>query len=210
MSQESQLLLLEVIRLLNSVPDDEAVQRLQSLKKEIDTSVIMSVLRKDGDPKQEPPDLRVFTPPLGDAFQILELSAQNPNAYPLLPDLDLETLQEVTYQQLVQPNSDRQALIGTAQTEEQNQVESPLPLCDSRLSSLDITKWTNVSISSQLAARAISLYLETDHPLLGFFEPELFISDLVAGKDRFCSSFLVNSLLYWACVSETELSTVPP
>lgn len=74
------------------------------------------------------------------------------------------------------------------------------PLCDDRLHQLDIGFWTKVEISNELAAQAISLYLETDHPLLGHFDPDLFLTDLICKKYQFCSSVLVNALLYWASV----------
>lgn len=50
----------------------------------------------------------------------------------------------------------------------------------------------------------ISLYLETDHPILGWFDAELFITALCSGFSNFCSPFLVSALLYWACVSTTH------
>jgi hypothetical protein len=79
--------------------------------------------------------------------------------------------------------------------------EKDIPaLCDPRLEHLRISYWTSVPIGNTLASQAISLYLETDHPLLGLFEPSLFISDLVDQQDNFCSPVLVNALLYWACV----------
>lgn len=83
-------------------------------------------------------------------------------------------------------------------------------LCDSRLEELDIQFWTDVSIDNDTAARCISLYLETDHPLLGHFDPELFVLDLVSCQDQYCSSLLVNALLYWACVSILALLMLPP
>ncbi|KAK8005239.1 hypothetical protein PG990_011276 [Apiospora arundinis] len=69
--------------------------------------------------------------------------------------------------------------------------------CDDRLSGLHIAAWTTVQVSNELAARIISLYLKTDHPLLGTFDPDLFVSDLITQQKRFCSSLLVNALLYW-------------
>lgn len=74
------------------------------------------------------------------------------------------------------------------------------PLCDPRLSSLDITHWTDVEIGNDLAAKCISLYLETDHPLLGHFHPDQFVEQLISGEQQHCSALLVNALLYWACV----------
>ncbi|KAK7937461.1 uncharacterized protein PG986_014329 [Apiospora aurea] len=71
--------------------------------------------------------------------------------------------------------------------------------CDERLSSLRISSWTTVQINDELAARIISLYLEVDHPLLGTFDPDLFVADLISVERRHCSSLLVNALLYWGC-----------
>lgn len=71
-----------------------------------------------------------------------------------------------------------------------------LELCDERLRALDISFWTSVDVANDFAARVISLYLETDHPLLGLFDPDLFITDLVEHRPRYCSAFLVNALLY--------------
>ena len=78
-------------------------------------------------------------------------------------------------------------------------IPSP-PLCDPKLRHLNISFWTRVQISNELASRMISLYLETDHPLLGTFAGDLFVSDLVSQKSEYCSAVMVNALLYWACV----------
>ena len=79
---------------------------------------------------------------------------------------------------------------------------TPSGLCDHRLVHLNIQAWTSVRIDNDTAARCISLYLETDHPLLGHSDPELFVSGLVFGTG-YCSSLLVNALLYWACVRQS-------
>lgn len=72
---------------------------------------------------------------------------------------------------------------------------------DERLHGLSIGYWTRVPISDELAADIISFYLEVDHPSLGFFDADLFLGDLVGHQLRFCSAFLVSSLLFYACVS---------
>ncbi|KAI1326310.1 hypothetical protein F5Y16DRAFT_421912 [Xylariaceae sp. FL0255] len=71
--------------------------------------------------------------------------------------------------------------------------------CDRRLSNLQPEFWTDIPVSSEFIARAISLYIRTDHPLLGPFDIDLFITDLVAGHTRFCSPFLFHALMYLAC-----------
>jgi hypothetical protein len=73
--------------------------------------------------------------------------------------------------------------------------------CDDRLHDLNISYWTDIDVSNDFAAQVISLYLQTDHPILGLFDPYLFIGDLIAMRDRFCSRLLVHSLMYLGCVS---------
>lgn len=65
---------------------------------------------------------------------------------------------------------------------------------------VDFTRWTKVPIDHNDAAYLILHYLETDHPILGLFDAELFLRSLNAGSGSFCSELLVNSLLFWTCV----------
>ena len=95
---------------------------------------------------------------------------------------------------------------GIASTTEQMSMHSPLPAlpptyCDARLAMLDMSMWTTIPIPNDLAAAAISLYLQTDHPLLGFFDADVFLEDLLKGRPRYCSTLLVSSLLFWVLVS---------
>lgn len=73
--------------------------------------------------------------------------------------------------------------------------------CDERLKHINIGYWSISPITNELAARAISMYLVNDHPILGFFDADLFLDDIVNGKLDFCCPFLVCSLLYLSCVS---------
>jgi hypothetical protein len=66
---------------------------------------------------------------------------------------------------------------------------------------MEIGAWTAVPVTNSFAASIISLYLETDHPLLGFFDADLFLDALVSKERYFCSKLLVNALLSWASVS---------
>lgn len=69
------------------------------------------------------------------------------------------------------------------------------------LSNLQIGNWTTVPVTNDFAAKALLLYLQTDHHVLGLFDAELFVHDLLNLRQEFCSTLLVNSLLFWACVS---------
>ena len=79
--------------------------------------------------------------------------------------------------------------------------------CDNRLRHLKIDYWTKVSISNEFAAAVLSFTLELEHTFLGFFDADLFITDLIDQRERFCSSFLVNALFYYACVSIPDTSS---
>lgn len=78
--------------------------------------------------------------------------------------------------------------------------------CDERLRDLDVSFWTDVKVTNDFAARVISLYIRTDHPLLGLFSPNLFIADLVGKQEKFCSKLLFHALMYLACVSDKVLN----
>lgn len=68
------------------------------------------------------------------------------------------------------------------------------------LNGLDIKLWTNITISNEFAAAAISLYLETEHPLIARFDSNLFVHDLLEGRTKHCSRLLVHALLGEALV----------
>ncbi|KAM0495864.1 hypothetical protein ACHAP8_007774 [Fusarium lateritium] len=75
---------------------------------------------------------------------------------------------------------------------------------DQRLEGLQIWQWTSVPIPETLAEQTISFYLTNEHPMLAFFDANLFIRDLVSGGGRFCSPVLVSSLLAWSCASYSQ------
>lgn len=87
--------------------------------------------------------------------------------------------------------------------------ENASRLCDSRLANLKIQYWTVVPISDSLAADLISTFLLIEGPIYGFFDPELFIGDIVSQEGRFCSPLLVNAVLFWASVSDIRSRLVP-
>jgi hypothetical protein len=76
---------------------------------------------------------------------------------------------------------------------------------DQRLHQLDISFWTTIEVSNDMVASAISLYLETDHALIGLMDANLFVRDLVGKSIEFCSPFLVNSLLGLALVGTPSM-----
>lgn len=79
-----------------------------------------------------------------------------------------------------------------------------------RLEHLTVSYWTRIPIDDQLAAQAISHYLDVEHPVIGFFDAELFVRDLVEQRLNFCSSFLFSSVMSLACVRHLKSNSVNP
>ncbi|KAF4338421.1 nitrate assimilation regulatory nirA [Fusarium beomiforme] len=71
--------------------------------------------------------------------------------------------------------------------------------CDERLRQLQIDYWTRVPLADEFAAAVLSAYLENDHLILGAFDADVLLDDLVNFRLRLCSSFLVNALMLAAC-----------
>lgn len=80
-------------------------------------------------------------------------------------------------------------------------------LVDSRLSAVDVTRWTNVITDNNLFAALLSAYLLREYPGLAVFHKDTFLQALVDGDRRFCSPLLVNALMAEACVS--HIDTLP-
>ena len=154
-----------------------------------------------------------------------QLAALHPNAYPALVPLDVasidlgllgisplaslrfgkpdlpakkrkrDSVSEQDHQLLCTPSSTS----GRGSADPEAEISSEY--ADTRLNCLRIRRWTDVIISDDLAARAISLHLVNEMPWWAYFDIDLFLEDLVNGEVQFCSRLLVNSVLAWACVS---------
>lgn len=72
-------------------------------------------------------------------------------------------------------------------------------LIDTRISQADLRQWTQVAVDVEVMRQMLRAYFMYEYPTFPFFHKELFLDDLVAGRDRFCSSLLVNTVLLAAC-----------
>ncbi|POS78990.1 hypothetical protein DHEL01_v202620 [Diaporthe helianthi] len=157
-----------------------------------------------------------------------ELMHRHPILYPVVaaydpPEIQVSQLRILPYREhedaisagssklsLRRPSSDRLAAAGTTKRDtHQDPHRSPnlgstladhsSHLCDQRLEFIDIVRWSDVPISNELGARLISFYLTVDHPVLGLFDADLFLGDLVAHRTEFCCPLLLSSVLCFAC-----------
>lgn len=88
LSNESRKIVVEIIHILNSIPDGQALQTLQLLSTETNAPIILSTLRDvaTGTTKLPiSPDI-TMTPKGNSARR--EFEEQNPVAYPVIPGID--------------------------------------------------------------------------------------------------------------------------
>ncbi|KAI0840471.1 hypothetical protein F5Y06DRAFT_241282 [Hypoxylon sp. FL0890] len=205
---------IELLELLKSLPEEKASELLRDLREKGDAAFVLNEFK--GAPiasDRVHPDIES------------ELKAKYPNAYPALVAItpsvlaasnllrsDLSALSgkedarpDMKQTQVGRSNVDRSTATPIDADSAVSHFRSHLPdghepdYFDDRLRDLKIGFWTDIAVTNKFAAQVISLYLRTDHPLLGLFDPYLFVADLIDQKSRFCSRFLVHSLMYLGC-----------
>ncbi|PHH66031.1 hypothetical protein CDD81_556 [Ophiocordyceps australis] len=220
----------EIIHQLKNAPPMEALELLQRLRASKDPGQAASAMNGRAHGRHCPSALqaaRAVSPPSFCNFEF-ELMAKHQFAYPALLHADvtamslkpLQTLHVHTCpswtalkgilagQMAINITGPDQAVSSCLAPKSPSGAEQSLPLfgprrlqlCDDRLHALCIRYWTGVPISDSLAASIISNYLEVMHPVLGFFDADLFLQDLLSYRQGFCSPFLVEALLSIACL----------
>jgi hypothetical protein len=61
------------------------------------------------------------------------------------------------------------------------------------------TTWTNVTNDLAFVEKLLALYFTWSHPFYVLFSRECFYKDFRAGRDKYCSSLLVNAICAYAC-----------
>ncbi|KAF5565741.1 cercosporin resistance protein [Fusarium phyllophilum] len=189
----------EFMNRLRTLPIEQASEMLRQLRENPDFHTTFSSSPANNSLVVQPSGLRIaraMAPPTGSATEF-ELAGQFSVAYPWIPPVDLQSLRGLLRENADNPTSSNSRnassplptvseLSGEAQS-----MEMPEPkFCDSRLENLQISYWKKISISNEVAASLISFYIENDHKILGFFDADLFLDDLVTCRQRFCSPFL--------------------
>ncbi|KFA46182.1 hypothetical protein S40293_03792 [Stachybotrys chartarum IBT 40293] len=213
----------EVIKILQTLPRNRAYHILERLRRSDHSSNALMTVIDDSELRNDAaPNL------LGPSPSSLEeeLSTQFPIAYPAFPPISVSALRKsdllkpaVSAQDGVphkrEASQPTQTGSSAAEKRETNllhvedgikdvqDIPDPTPgtedYYDGRLADLDISFWTDIKMDNTLAAEVITIYLRTDHPILGVFDPYLFIQDLVEKRQRYCSRFLVSAVLYLGC-----------
>ncbi|KAI0199927.1 hypothetical protein F4808DRAFT_461324 [Astrocystis sublimbata] len=190
---------LELVDLLRALPDDRSISLLKRIREGADLAKSISLYKDSGD-DLEPPSRPVSQRPRRDGSLEGELMRQYPNSFPELPPID--PIRLATSDLLrPQPGTSSAAPLAGQDGETYSAIPSHFTVddYDERLAYLQVGFWTQVKIPDEFAARVISLYLKTDHPLLGLFDSHLFIDDLINKRSRYCSTFLFHALMYLGC-----------
>ncbi|KAH7028886.1 uncharacterized protein B0I36DRAFT_363500 [Microdochium trichocladiopsis] len=190
----------ELLHMMRTAPEDEALDILFRLRATADPQAVLESSRGNMSRRYQPSAIEAAqsssAPTTFSALEF-ELSMRHTLPYPPMSpvdtaSVDLKPITPMNGTDHVSPApfDPRQHLHGPGVQEN---------LCDDRLQNLDISYWTTVPLPSNVAARIISTYLQTNHPIWGLFHADLFVRDLVEKRLEFCSSFLVNALLCYAC-----------
>ncbi|KAK2590781.1 hypothetical protein QQS21_011535 [Conoideocrella luteorostrata] len=177
-----------------TLSDKEALDVIYRLRSMPDHSNTLELLKnlKDYLPAQYSPDGDATSNPQLN-FE-LKLAALHPMSYPkTLPSLSDLRRGKVGLEH--QDPADPGCTSSTLGVLNNSDYE---PSCDSRLFALRIGFWTTVPIADNVAAGLLSSYLQGDHLSISFFDVDIFLDNLVDQKSKYCSAFLVNSLLYLA------------
>lgn len=181
----------DLIEAIRNAPDDEALTIVQRLRSTEDLSAVLSSFQgRIGGPSR-----------LSEHVSARAVMSSTETGI----EFELVTLDPTTYPALEAPSP---SPIASASLIVQTTSFSGLPIsapepntyCDPRLERLTVRYWTRIPIDNVLAARTISHFLQTDLPVLGFFDPDLFLRDLVGQGLTFCSSFLFHAVMSLACV----------
>ncbi|KAF5638665.1 nitrogen assimilation transcription factor nit-4 [Fusarium sp. NRRL 52700] len=212
--------ILELFDILKTAPEAQAIDILRVARSHADLNTVVSIIQPRIT-KNSSDHVRSPEHPRHLGLEA-ELMARYSLVFPAPQSLESSILRKIfsTSRTSSSTQNDKNAPITNSDS---NPFPAPDPTqslaptlssCDKQLEELNIGFWTSVPIASDLAAKVISLYLETDHPLLGPFDPTLFVEDLVHCRTKYCSKLLVSTIMYWSCqmysaVDSTVLSFIP-
>ncbi|KAF5571266.1 C6 transcription factor [Fusarium phyllophilum] len=77
-------------------------------------------------------------------------------------------------------------------------------LIEPRIDSLRPSQWTLVPASENLLRELLMMHFLHEYPTFTFFHKDYFLDDMAAGRENFCSSYLVNAVLAGACHAYTK------
>ncbi|KAF4441725.1 C6 transcription factor [Fusarium acutatum] len=77
-------------------------------------------------------------------------------------------------------------------------------LIEPRIDTLRPSQWTLVPASENLLRELLKMYFLYEYPTFAFSHKDHFLDNIAAGREKFCSSYLVNAVLAAACHAYTK------
>jgi len=184
--------------MMRTAPEGEALDILFRLRASGDPQSVLESSRGSTSGQYQPSAYKTARAVSPQTFSMLEFDAstRQPMPYRLETQVSTAAIALGSIPSLGSSETSSSLSFGTPQHQLQRQGD----LCDQRLRQLDISYWTAVPIPSSVAAKAISTCLQANHPIWELCDADLFIRDLVGKRVEFCSPFLVNALLCYACL----------
>ncbi|EWG35978.1 hypothetical protein FVEG_00157 [Fusarium verticillioides 7600] len=197
----------DIVEQLKTLPETDALKLLQRLRSPADVNGAFTSLQGSAHTRMRLSNHRTAQAilPTTNSRLEFELTALHGIVYPTLVPIDITSLEISPLEKPALPAARTESLVQKISPASPVVLSSDRrrQLCDSRLEELDISYWTKVPISNETAATMISLFLETDQTIVGFFDADLFVESLVERNPHFCSTFLVSAILYVACHAYT-------
>ncbi|KAI0468298.1 hypothetical protein F4859DRAFT_506155 [Xylaria cf. heliscus] len=197
---------IELVDILRSVSDERSISLLRRLREKGDLAAVLAEYKDDANENGSPSRFISWESSRHRTSLERELTAHNPKSFPNFPPTDPNILAK---SDLLRPrlpaslaaHSDGNDIVAPNAVPSgfAEPLDQPADYYDERLKYLQVDFWTEMRVSNDFAARVISLYMRTDHPLLGLFDSYLFVTDLVSKQTNYCSRFLFHSLMYLGC-----------
>ncbi|CAK7229477.1 hypothetical protein SEUCBS140593_007259 [Sporothrix eucalyptigena] len=217
----------QMVQALAALPPEAAVDILRLLRTTKEPFAVLSSLQGSMHTRMRPSDYRTsrsISPPTGSHLEF-ELAARYRAVYARLEPVDDASLQALLMPaEYVQepaggflddmmdsssssttPTPSAASFTTSTEIPPAQTLARKSAYIDDRLQLLQIEYWTSVPISNSVAASIISFYLEYDHTLFHIFDADLFLADLIDCRSDYCSAFLVNSILFFACQAYTAV-----
>ncbi|KAI0432189.1 hypothetical protein F5Y09DRAFT_354010 [Xylaria sp. FL1042] len=181
---------IEFVELLKSSSEEHSNALLKSLRENRDLSIAITHFKRATSESGSPSKSDNWESTNQSTLEG-ELMANNSKAFPTLPPI---TPAYLARSSLLRPWPSDSLPGQYPESQEQSGK-----YCDERLQYLQVGFWTDIKVSNDFTARVISMYIKTDHPLLGLFDTRLFINDLVNQRINYCSKFLFHAVMYLGC-----------
>ncbi|KAI1842379.1 hypothetical protein JX266_011420 [Neoarthrinium moseri] len=194
----------EIVELLKSLPDQEAHHVLQKIRAGTDITSILSHI-KAGDLLLQMSVL----PETRFRYKFPYRSDMPEDYIPNNPYLDSFIYDVASLYPVDQSPSPSNSSSVSAVDEYHSLYQKPFHaahVVDARLSEAKPSLWTAVCDDDVLMRELIGVWLRCEYQFTAAFQKDLFLEDMAAKREDFCSSLLVNMILAYSCVCWPQFS----